>query len=548
LSKSEGRGLVIVIVVVLAALVGSQGCSGSHSDAASSSPGTRDSGADGAGAARDLNASPGSLGGDCQADSDCAQGLRCLSPPAYPNAAKFCASPCSTKADCAAFAATSYAIQVPLDPDGIGNNAWGTTVLARGYECAQSPALGGTQKYCQFFCAANEAVNSDFTSCACLPRYKWITDSSGHKLRCDWDDQSVCSIVSYPGRRNVCDACNSAPLLAGCYTGDYVCALNRSFNGTCLQGFSGNALNACLASTTSDCDPACQESCGTSGDSVGLATLDSCTNLCCKPGGRSASVPPTCAAGTGDAGTSGDAATSGDAGCTPDRLACGTDAAGVETPCAAGSVCCYTLGPGSSMTCGAVSACASPLAASGASDQCPAGQLQLCKTDQECGGGYHCSGPASGYCVSGASATDAGSADSGACVDIASAPPAVAAIATSGAAPTPTGGTVVDGTYQATAVKVYGTMAVAGTQTGTFGGVYKVTAPSIESVYAGSNVSSFYGSGTFSVSGGTVNVTYSCSSTGPGSTSFGYTVTSATTLDITTQGTGYTSVATFTKM
>jgi hypothetical protein len=117
-------------------------------------------------------------------------------------------------------------------------------------------------------------------------------------------------------------------------------------------------------------------------------------------------VDPNAAPANGDAGSSGSSGSSsgavGDAGCTPNALACGTDASGVEYPCtAANTVCCYTLGPGGSMTCGAVSKCVAASAANGASDRCPSGQYQLCKTSDECGAGYHCSAAAEGYCVPG---------------------------------------------------------------------------------------------------------------------------------------------------
>ena len=89
-----------------------------------------------------------------------------------------------------------------------------------------------------------------------------------------------------------------------------------------------------------------------------------------------------------------------------------------------------------------------------------------------------------------------------------------------------------------TAVKVYGTGSTPGTQLGTFGGIIKIFGTSFESVYAGSNVTSFYGAGTFTVTGTTANVTLTCSSTGPGPSSFVYPVTSATTVDVTSPGGG----------
>jgi hypothetical protein len=112
----------------------------------------------------------------------------------------------------------------------------------------------------------------------------------------------------------------------------------------------------------------------------------------------------------GDAGGSGgDAASAADTGSsstcsTPNSFACGTDSAGVETGCVVSDggptlVCCYTLGPAGSKTCGAVSKCVSAGAVNGPSDRCPTGQYQLCKTDGECGPGYHCSGPTEGYCI-----------------------------------------------------------------------------------------------------------------------------------------------------
>ena len=107
-----------------------------------------------------------------------------------------------------------------------------------------------------------------------------------------------------------------------------------------------------------------------------------------------------CASTTGSTSSSTSASTGTGSGCTtPNDFVCGTDAAGVETPCAGTQVCCYTLGPNASQTCGAASRCVNPGPTNGASDRCSAGQFELCKTDSECGAGYHCNAPTQGYCV-----------------------------------------------------------------------------------------------------------------------------------------------------
>ncbi|HVY32059.1 MAG TPA: hypothetical protein VHB79_36235 [Polyangiaceae bacterium] len=251
----------------------------------------------------DLNAPAGSLGGRCERDSDCRDGsLRCLAPAGFPSGTKYCAPPCSQASDCQAFAQTSYAISVPLDPDGFGHNSWESTLLERGVGCGVSAELGGEQKYCQFFCVENAAVKSDYSSCTCLPRYQRITDSAGKLTRCDWDDASQCSPLRYPGRRDVCDACNSKPLIDGCYTGKYFCQFNRTFNGNCVDGaLDVGTLQQCIAQGTNDCDPVCYENCAGS-DPGGFSTSDACLDLCCKSSNRPASERPACTNPQGDGG------------------------------------------------------------------------------------------------------------------------------------------------------------------------------------------------------------------------------------------------------
>jgi hypothetical protein len=246
--------------------------------------------------AGDLNAPAGTLGGHCETDSDCGtSGLCCLAPFGFPSGTKYCAPTCSQLSDCAAFAQTSYAISVPLDPDGFGNNSWDSTLLTRGVTCGVSAGQGGSQKYCQFLCVENAAAKADLSSCTCLPRYKRVTDAAGQLTRCDWDDASQCSPVRYPGRRDVCDACNSKPLIDGCYTGKYFCQFNRTFNGDCMDGsLDIGTLQACIDSSTNDCDPTCYEACAGSGDEPGFATSDNCVDLCCKSSNRPATQAPAC--------------------------------------------------------------------------------------------------------------------------------------------------------------------------------------------------------------------------------------------------------------
>jgi hypothetical protein len=130
-----------------------------------------------------------------------------------------------------------------------------------------------------------------------------------------------------------------------------------------------------------------------------------------------------------------------------------------------------------------------------------------------------------------------------ACVDITTAPTAITVVAGSGNPTPPSGGAVADGTYMATAQKIYGAPVSPNTK---FGGIIKIAAPTIELVYGGSATPSFSGKGTFTAAPPTVNVTFSCSTTGPGSTSFQYSANGSL-LDVTTQGSGFTAVTTYTK-
>jgi hypothetical protein len=258
-------------------------------------------GADASAGPAGLNAAPGTLGGGCTQDAECPAGLKCLAPSAFPHATKYCAPTCNSNDDCQRFGASSYTIHVPLDPDGLGNNVWNSTILSRAYSCSATP--GGTQKYCQFLCPENTAATADFSECPCLPRHAVVKDAEGNALRCDFDDKSAsgCSIINYPGRRNVCDACNSKPVVPGCYTGDYVCSMNRNFNGSCVHGLGGNSVASCLSAQTNDCDSTCYQNCA-SGSEVTVGISNSCVNLCCHPTGRPASVPPQCGGGPADGG------------------------------------------------------------------------------------------------------------------------------------------------------------------------------------------------------------------------------------------------------
>jgi hypothetical protein len=244
-----------------------------------------------------LGARPGALGGVCALDADCDPGLRCISPWGFPAATKYCAPTCSTPDDCAAFAATSYAISVPLESSG-GENAWGLTTLWRGMVCDVSNEHGGAQKYCQFVCPDLSAIKANGQSCSCLPRHRSVTNDAGDFIHCEFSEESQCSIVEYPGRPNVCDACNSTPLISGCNTGIYTCVMNLNFNGDCYQWFDGGSIEACLAQQAYDCDPDCMMRCG--------GSTSSCTNLCCSETSRLASEAPECGEdGPGPSGTGG---------------------------------------------------------------------------------------------------------------------------------------------------------------------------------------------------------------------------------------------------
>jgi hypothetical protein len=249
----------------------------------------------------------GTLGQACEVDSDCENSAwKCIAPAGFPTAKKYCAPSCEVADDCRDFEATSFHISVPLDPDGFGPNAWGTTLLERRTRCMPL-TRNGTDKMCQFLCPPNAAANAAGTSCSCLPRHKTVKNAAGEFTECVWDDASECSIINYAGRSNRCDACNSQPLLPGCFTGLYVCGVNRNFNGTCYQGFSSADVQACLSSATFDCDPSCQESCAQS-----VSQDVSCTDLCCRESTRAPTVSPACMPGGGasDAGPT-DAAVEG---------------------------------------------------------------------------------------------------------------------------------------------------------------------------------------------------------------------------------------------
>ncbi len=159
-----------------------------------------------------------------------------------------------------------------------------------------------------------------------------------------------------------------------------------------------------------------------------------------------------------------------------------------------------------------------------------------------------CSFVAAGGSGAAADMSQAVDAGGGSCVDLPASPSQVPAIAQAGAPPPSTGGTFLDGTYQVTAVAIYGTSDAAGTQLGTFGGTIKIAGSSFETSYGGPTVAAFYGKGTLSASSATAaTVAFSCSSTGPVSVSYPYSV-SGSTIVVTTEGAGYTSVSTYTAM
>ncbi len=309
------------------------GCSSGSSSAAGSGNGGSPSTA--GKASLDLNAPRGKLGGDCTTDSDCGAGLKCLTPAGYAHGTKYCASTCNAPSDCAAFANTSYAIPVPAQSSD-GPNAWGTTMLERGVICDVSQDVGGTQQYCQFICEENAALASGSPpSCYCLPRYEWVMDAAGNKTSCQWSEASVCSIVNYPGRPDICDACNSQPLVPGCYTGDYRCAMNLNFNGTCYQWIDNPS--ECLTSATQDCDETCTENCLNAAASSFSSDADNCAALCCKANGRPASTPPTCAmgapamsGGAGGVSSTGGAPNGGASAGTSSGASTGTSSGGAD--------------------------------------------------------------------------------------------------------------------------------------------------------------------------------------------------------------------------
>jgi hypothetical protein len=134
------------------------------------------------------------------------------------------------------------------------------------------------------------------------------------------------------------------------------------------------------------------------------------------------------------------------------------------------------------------------------------------------------------------------------CVDIpVPATASLQVIARAGNPPTPTGGALVDGFYQATSIDVYGTGAAPGTPTATFSGDLKIAGSSFQTAFNSSTMGIFYAKGSFSVSAPTVNVTYTCESGGAPAASFDYTVTGPNTIALTTPFSGYTTVTTYTR-
>jgi hypothetical protein len=121
-------------------------------------------------------------------------------------------------------------------------------------------------------------------------------------------------------------------------------------------------------------------------------------------------------------------------------------------------------------------------------------------------------------------------------------------IATPGSAPIPSGGSIADGEYVATAIRVYGTSAAPGTVTGSFAGNMKIAGQTFESSFSSSAMQgTYYSRGTFTTTDGTMQVTNTCSTTGPSMVSLGYSVTGPMTIDVTLPGSGYTTVTTYTR-
>jgi hypothetical protein len=119
-------------------------------------------------------------------------------------------------------------------------------------------------------------------------------------------------------------------------------------------------------------------------------------------------------------------------------------------------------------------------------------------------------------------------------------------IAQSGNPPPAMGGPLTDGSYVATAVRVYGTGMTPGMVTGSYAGTMRLAASVLELAYQTSTPpATYYAAGTFTLSSATANATYTCESSGSTSASFDYSVTGPTTIDITAVATGYTTVTTF---
>ncbi len=214
----------------------------------------------------------GEPGARCDNDGDCGDPLACVGTLLNPND-KFCGAPCTAIEDCESLAATDYAIVVPLQAWD-GHNTWNTEVLRRGVTCEASDESKDSPGYCRFVCPEGSAMtfdeNGDLKGCNCLPHFS-RAGGLDEPLLCTYDESIECAIIIKNGTpANQCDACNSDPIIEGCSTGRFMCLMNNSFEGYCVEWVDDPS--ACGSEGTWDCDPDCGVSCGAS---------PKCLDICC---------------------------------------------------------------------------------------------------------------------------------------------------------------------------------------------------------------------------------------------------------------------------
>ncbi len=354
----------------------------------------------------------GQLGGACNVDGDCTNGMVCVQGSGYRGTDKYCAPRCTAIKDCMPLAKTSYVIgPVPTTfTPFLGEptkSAFGTDALSRGVACAPRTE-GGSENVCMFACSHNEALvlddKGEFKGCYCLPGYK-LTAS---KDACVFDN-SHCSIFSYADKASreelkskwnidvystPCNACNSDMSAAdslGCHTGAFFCNINDTqLNGTCTEYFTVAQLDACIKSKTSfdcACDSGCLDSCR---ESLG------CADICCKCKEASSPKRPVCDDDAGVADTSvpdtgadtsvGDTGTT-DTGTTPDTGICTTP--GTLHKTVPGSFYCPFVSPAGTYCTSQTQHCCQPSMGSSSCDPI-ATPCAATETDWRCADATHC--------------------------------------------------------------------------------------------------------------------------------------------------------------